>query len=142
LRDLGWIEGRNIAIEYRWAEGRSERFAEIVAEYVGRKVDLIFTNTYFAAQVAMQAAPSIPIIFITADPLGVGLVKSLTRPGGNATGFSLQGTDTTGKRIELLREGIPSLRNLAVLAPRANPAVALEIAEIDAAGRALGVQML
>src|SRR6202011_3809413 len=87
LRELGWIEGRTIAIEYRWSEGRGERYAEIVTEYLGRNVDVIFTNTGLAALVAKQATSIIPIIFITSDPLGIGLVASLTRPGGNVTGL-------------------------------------------------------
>src|SRR5262249_15023330 len=99
LRELGWIEGRTIAIDYQWAEGRNERFVEVVGDYVARKVDVIFTNGGYPALIAKQATSSIPIIFNTSDPIGIGLVPSLTRPGGNVTGLSLQGTDTAGKRV-------------------------------------------
>ena len=101
LRELGWIEGRTIAIEYRWAEGRSERFAEIAAEFVRLKVDVIVTSGA-GSSAAKQATSVIPIVFAVAgDPVGTGLVASLARPGGNVTGLSLQRTDTAGKRLEL-----------------------------------------
>ena len=107
LRELGWIEGRTIAIEYRWAEGRSERFAEIAAEFVRLKVDVIVTAGA-AVLAAKQATSVIPIVFAVADdPVGSGLVASLARPGGNVTGLSLQSADIAGKRLELLREVVP-----------------------------------
>ena len=110
LRDLGWIEGRTVAIEYRWAEGRSERYAEIAAEFVRLKVDVIVT-VGSAVAAAKQATSAIPIVFAVAvDPLGTGLVASLARPGGNVTGLSIQATDLAGKRLELLREVLPGLR--------------------------------
>jgi putative tryptophan/tyrosine transport system substrate-binding protein len=116
LHELGWLEGKTVTLEYRWAEGRSERFAEISAEFVRLKVDVIVTGGS-AALAAKQATSEIPIVFVLgADPLGAGLVKSLSRPGGNVTGLSVQSNDIVGKRLELLREAIPSLRRLAIIA--------------------------
>ena len=109
LRELGWIEGRTIAIEYRWAEGRPERNAEIAAEFVRLKVDVIVTFGT-AVPAVKQATAVIPIVFaIAQDPVGGGLVTSLARPGGNVTGLSIQSTDIAGKRVELLREVVPRL---------------------------------
>src|SRR5262245_26871558 len=103
LRELGWIEGRTIAIEYRWAEGRTERAAEIAAEFVRRKVDVIVTSATAAVVAAKQATSVIPIVFAAAgDPVGTGLVASLARPGGNITGLSIQQPDVAAKRLELL----------------------------------------
>ena len=117
LRELGWIEGRTVAIEYRWAEGRTERFAEIAAEFVRLKVDVIVTTATAAVLAAKQATSVIPIVFAAAgDPVGTGLVASLARPGGNVTGLSIQQADLAGKRLELLREVVPGLRRLAILA--------------------------
>ena len=108
LRELGWIEGRTVAIEYRWAEGRLERSAEIVAELVRLKVDVIVTHAAEPVLAAKQATSVIPIVFaVLGDPVGSGLVASLTRPDGNVTGLSLQATDLAGKRLELLREVLP-----------------------------------
>src|SRR5207237_6380768 len=113
LRELGWIEGHNLAIEYRWAEGRSKRFAEIAAEFVRLKVDVIVTGGN-AAAAAKQATSVVPIVFaLVDDPVGSGLVASLARPGGNVTGLSMQSTDVAGKRLALLREVVPGLRRLA-----------------------------
>ena len=110
LHDLGWIEGRNVAIELRWAEGRSERYAEIATEFVRLKVDVIVT-TGGAVPAIMQRTSVIPIVFAAAlDPVGSGMVASLARPGGNVTGLSLQSIDLSGKRLELLREIFPGLR--------------------------------
>ena len=117
LRELGWIEGRTVAIEYRWAEGRSERSAEIAAEFVRLKVDVIVTCGTAPVLAAKQATSVIPIVFAVAgDPVGTGLVASLARPGGNVTGLSIQATDLAGKRLELLREVVPDLRRLAIMA--------------------------
>src|SRR5215831_15731903 len=103
LRELGWIEGRTVSIEYRWAEGHTERAGEIAAEFVRRKVDVIVTSATTLVAAAKQATSVIPIVFATAgDPVGTGLVASLARPGGNVTGLSIQTTDLAGKRIELL----------------------------------------
>jgi len=140
LRELGWTEGRNVAIEYRWAEGLDERFAEIAAEYVRRKVDVIVTSGNSAIAVAKQMTSVIPIVFAVAgDPLGTGLVQNLARPGGNVTGLSAQGTDTTGKRLELLREVVPDLLRLAVLAHVGSSYAALEMREVAEMARPLGL---
>ena len=139
LRELGWIEGRTVAIEYRWAEGRSDRFTEIAAEFVRLKVDVILT-VGSAAAVARQATSTIPIVFaLAADPVGSGLVASLARPGGNLTGLSLQSSDLAGKRIELLREVLPGLRRLAIIANADSSSAVLESAEARAAARKLGL---
>jgi putative ABC transport system substrate-binding protein len=115
LRELGWIEGRTIAIEYRWAEGRAERFAEIATEFVRLKVDVIVATGSAATEV-MYATSVIPVVFaLWGDPIGSGYIASLARPGGNATGLSMQSTNIAGKRLELLREVIPGLRRLVFL---------------------------
>jgi putative tryptophan/tyrosine transport system substrate-binding protein len=115
LRELGWIEGRTIAVEYRWTEGRTERAAEIAAEFVQRKVDVIVTSGTGMVLAAKQATSVIPIVFAsTGDPVGTGLVTSLARPGGNVTGLSNQVPDLVGKRLELLREVVPSLGRMAL----------------------------
>jgi putative tryptophan/tyrosine transport system substrate-binding protein len=141
LRDFGWIEGRTIAVEYRWAEGRDERFVEIAAEFVQLKVDVIVTSGT-ALLAAKQATSVIPIVFAVAnDPVGSGFVASLSRPGGNITGLSLQSTDLAGKRLELFREVVPDLRRLAIMAHVGNPGAVLELAEVQAAARALGLEV-
>jgi putative ABC transport system substrate-binding protein len=105
LRELGWSEGRNVSIEYRWAEGRPERFSEIAAELVQRKFSLILTHNTPPTLAVKQATSTIPIVFATAgDPIGSGIVASLARPGGNITGLSGQSPDAAGKKLELLRE--------------------------------------
>jgi putative ABC transport system substrate-binding protein len=142
LRELGWIEGRTIAIEVRWAEGRNERFAEIAAEFVRLKVDVIVTAGTAAVVAAKQATSVIPIVFAVAgDPVGTGLVASLARPGGNVTGLSLQATDIAGKRLELLREVVPGLRRLAILANVGSPLAVREIREVQATARTLGFEV-
>src|SRR5262249_7038611 len=116
LNEMGWIEGRTVSIEYRWAEGRTERFAEIAAEFVKLKVDIILTSGSAGAAVK-QASSVIPVVLALAtDPLGAGLVASLSRPGGNITGLSEQSADVASKRLEILREVVPDLRRLAILA--------------------------
>ena len=141
LRELGWIEGRTVAIEYRWAEGRSERFAEIAAEFVRLKVDVIVT-VGSAVAAAKQATSTIPIVFAMAvDPVGTGMVATLARPGGNVTGLSIQSTELAGKRLELLREVLPGLRRLAIIANVGYPASVLEMGEVQAAARKLGLEV-
>jgi ABC-type uncharacterized transport system substrate-binding protein len=141
LRELGWIEGRNVTIEVRWADGRTERFAEIAAEFVRLKVDVILTSGA-AIAAAREATSVIPIVFTLArDPVASGVVTSLARPGGNVTGLSAQSTELVGKRLELLREIIPSLRQLAVMYNTSNPNVALEAREVQAAARTLDLQV-
>jgi putative ABC transport system substrate-binding protein len=142
LRELGWIEGRTIVIEVRWAEGRNERFAEIAAEFVRLKVDVIVTAGTAAVVAAKQATSVIPIVFAAAgDPVGTGLVASLARPGGNVTGLSLQAADIAGKRLELLREVVPGLRRLAILANVGSPLAVLEIRVVQATARTLGFEV-
>jgi putative ABC transport system substrate-binding protein len=141
LRELGWIEGRTVAIEYRWAEGRSERFAEIAAEFVRLKVDVIVTGGN-AVAAAKQVTSTIPIVFAVAvDPVGSGLLASLARPGGNATGLSIQSTDLAGKRLEILREVLPNLRRLAIIANVDYPGSARELAEVQATARQVGLDV-
>jgi putative tryptophan/tyrosine transport system substrate-binding protein len=141
MRELGWTEGRTVAIEYRWAEGRSERFTEIANEFVRLKVDVIVTvGTAVAA--AKQATSTIPIVFaIAVDPIGSGMVASLAHPGGNATGLSVQSTELAGKRIELLREVLPNLRRLAIIADVSYSGSVLETAEVQAAARKVGLDV-
>jgi putative ABC transport system substrate-binding protein len=140
LRELGWIEGRTVAIEYRWADGRSGRSAEIAAEFVRLKVDVIVTSTPANVVAAKQATSVIPIVFAAAgDPVGSGLVTSLARPGGNVTGLSMQTTDLAGKRLELFREVVPGLRRLAIMAYVGNSGAVKEMAEVQAAARTLGL---
>jgi putative tryptophan/tyrosine transport system substrate-binding protein len=136
LRELGWVEGRNVAIEYRWAEARSERFPEIAAEFVQFKVDVIVTGGN-AAVAVKQATSVVPIVFVLGDPVGTGLVASLARPGGNVTGLTNQQPDLAGKRLEILREVVPSLHRLAILANVDYPFAVLEMAEVQAAGGTL-----
>jgi putative tryptophan/tyrosine transport system substrate-binding protein len=139
LRELGWIEGRTVAIEYRWGEGRNERFAEITAEFVRLKVDVIVTSG-IAALAAKQATSVIPIVFaVAADPLGAGLVASLAQPGGNITGMSTQFADAGGKKLELLREAVPGLRRVAIIGNVGYPASVREMSEVRAAARTLGL---
>ena len=143
LREHGWIEGRNIAIEYRWAEGRPERFAEIASEFVRLKVDIIVTGATVPAITAKQTTSVIPIVFAAAvDPIGSGLVASLARPGGNVTGLSIQGPDVASKRLEILREVVPGLRRVAIMANVGSPGVVLEMAEVQAAALTLDLHVV
>jgi putative ABC transport system substrate-binding protein len=143
LRQLGWIENRNVAIEYRWAEGRSERFVEIATEFVQLKVDIIVASTTLAVIAAKQATAIIPIVIATAnDPVGTGLVASLARPGGNVTGLSNQMADTAAKRLELVQEVVPGLRRLAILGNVGNPGAVLEMGEVQAAARTLALEVV
>jgi putative tryptophan/tyrosine transport system substrate-binding protein len=141
LRELGWTEGRNLAIEYRWADGRTELFAAIAAELVRLKVDVIVT-VGSGVEAARQETSTIPIVFpISVDPLGIGLVASLAQPGGNITGLSTQTTDITGKRLEILRELLPDLRRFAIIANVAYKGGELQITEAQAAARTLGLEV-
>jgi putative ABC transport system substrate-binding protein len=143
LHDLGWIDGRTVAIQYRWAEGRTERFQEIAGEFARLKVDVIVTSGTAPALAAKQAASNIPIVFaVASDPVGNNLVSSLARPGGNVTGLSIQQTDLAAKKLEVLREAVPDVRRLAILANVGSPASALEESEVEAAARKLGLDVL
>ena len=141
LRELGWIEGRTVAIEYRWTEGRPERPAEFAAEFARLNPDIIVTNSSSAPTVK-QATSTIPIVFVLGnDPLGSGLVANLARPGSNVTGLSIQQTDIAGKRLQLLSEVVPRLRRLAVIADANFPERVREIGEVQAAARTLGLEV-
>ena len=142
LHELGWNEGRTVAIEYRWADGREERFAQIAAEFVRLKVDIIVTSGTPQVLAAKQATSVIPIVFAAAgDPVASGLVASLARPGGNATGLSSLVADLAGKRLELLREVVPALRRLAIMGNVGNPLTVLELGEVQAAAGTLGLEV-
>jgi putative tryptophan/tyrosine transport system substrate-binding protein len=141
LHELGWIEDRTVAIEYRWAEGRGERYAEIAAEFVRLKVDVIVTTGPAAPQ-AKKATSVIPIVLaLSGDPVGAGLVASLARPGGNITGLSMQLPDAVGKRLELLREVVPAFRRLAIMVNVGFPDAVLEAGETQAAARSIGLEV-
>jgi putative tryptophan/tyrosine transport system substrate-binding protein len=143
LHELGWIEGRTVAIEYRWAEGRTERAADIAAEFVQRRVDVIVTSGTGTVLAAKQATSVIPIVFAAAgDPVGTGIIAGLARPGGNITGLSGQTSDAAGKRLELLREVAAGLRRLAIIGNVGNPLTVLEIGEVQAAARTLGLEVI
>jgi ABC transporter substrate binding protein len=142
LHDLGWIEGRTVGIEYRWSEGRPERIVEIAAEFVRRNVDIVVTNDSSAPTIK-QATSVIPIVFVLGnDPIGTGLVTNLARPGGNVTGLSVQQTETDSKRLELLREVVPRLRRVAVVANFGNPSSVRQTRELQAAADALGLEVV
>jgi len=140
LDELGWTEGRTIATEYRWADGRSERFAEIATEFVLLKVDVIVTGGN-AAVAAKQATSVIPIVFVLGDPVGTGLIANLARPGSNVTGLTNQQPDLAGKRLEILRELVPRLRRLAIMANVDYPFAVPEVAEVQVAAGTLGLDV-
>ena len=143
LHELGWTEGRTIAIEYRWANGRSDSLPEIAAEFVRLKVALIYAVGTESALAAKQATSVIPIVFpVTGDPVGTGLVASLARPGGNVTGLSNFAVDLAAKRLEILRDVFPSLSRLAILANAAYSGGMLEVSQIRAAARTLGIDII
>jgi putative tryptophan/tyrosine transport system substrate-binding protein len=142
MSELGWIEGRNLTIEYRWAGGHIERLADLANELVRLKVDVIVTHNTPPPLAAKQATSVIPIVFATAaDPVGTGIVASLARPGGNVTGLSSQSPDTAGKRLDLLRQIVPGLHRLAFLGEAANPYVEGELREVHVAARSLGLEV-
>jgi putative ABC transport system substrate-binding protein len=142
LQDLGYVEGRNIAIEYRWAEGKPERMRELAAELVRLKVDVIMAPSSIYTGAAKGATSTIPIIFMShAAPLETGHVASLARPGGNITGLSLMQTETGVKGLELLKEAVPSLARVAVLFDPATPSHGPGLRAVEAAGPALGMQI-
>jgi putative ABC transport system substrate-binding protein len=142
LRELGWIDGRTVAIEYRWADGRSEHFAEFAAEFVRLRVDVILTHNTPPVLAAKRSTSVIPIVFATAaNSVGTGVVASLARPGGNVTGLSSQSPDLAGKRVELLREAVLGLHRFAIFANPDNPYVAFDIREVKAAAHTLGLEV-
>jgi putative ABC transport system substrate-binding protein len=142
LDELGWTKGRTVAIEYRWAEGKSIRFVEIATEFARLNVDAIVTAGTEPAIAVKQVTSVVPIIFALAvDPVAAGLVASLARPAGNITGLSIQSSDLAGKRLELLREVLPNVRKLAILVNVSNPGAVLEMSEAEAAARTLGLDV-
>src|SRR5262249_15228697 len=143
LRELGWIEGRTVAIEYRWADGRNDRVPELAADLVRLKADVIVTYANTPAAAIKRTITTIPIVFAAAgDPVGTGLVASLARPGGNVTGLSLQQTEVASKRLEILRDLLPNLHTLAILANAGSPNAVLEMGEADSAARRLGLAVV
>jgi putative ABC transport system substrate-binding protein len=143
LGELGWVEGSNVRIEYRWADGVIERAIEIAPELVRLKVNVIVTGGDAYVIAAKRATATTPIVFASAgDPVGNGLVESLARPGGNLTGLSIQLTETVSKRLGLLREVVPALSRLAILFNAADKQVNLELDAAQAAARALGLDII
>jgi putative ABC transport system substrate-binding protein len=141
LRELGYVEGQTIALEFRYAEGRSDRIPELVAELVGLKMDVLVAGNSVAALVAQKATRTIPIVMVAADPVGLGLVVSLARPGGNVTGLSYFNEAIVAKRLQLLKELVPGLAQVAVLR---NPSIAVHAIfwqETEVAARTLGVAL-
>jgi len=140
LHELGWIEGRTVEIEYRWAEGHAERLSAFADELVRLKVSVIVTSATPPTIAAKRATSVIPIVFaVSGDPVGTGLVASLARPGGNVTGLSIQSVDAVSKQVELLRDVVPNLHRLAVLANESNPMNRRQAEEVQAAAHALGL---
>jgi putative ABC transport system substrate-binding protein len=142
LRELGWVEGRTVAIEYRWSEGRPERAAEIAAEFIRLKVDVIITNGV-SASILKRATSVIPIVFaLGPDPVGSGLVTNLAQPGGNVTGLSVQSAELAGKNVELLREVVPRLHRLAIIGDADFDQAVLEMGSAESAARTLGIEVV
>jgi len=143
LRQLGYVEGKNIVIEYRYAEGKGERLPDLAAELVQLKVDVIVTTSAGATLAAKKASGTIPIVIAAAaDPVGSGLVSSLARPGGNITGLSLMAPDLDGKRLELLKEAVPKVARVAFLREPGGTRGNLPLTEMEAAAKALGLKLL
>jgi ABC-type uncharacterized transport system substrate-binding protein len=143
LRELGWIEGQTVTIEYRWAEGREARFEEIATEFVRLKVNVIVTYGTPSVAAAKKVTTAVPIVFAAAgDPVGTGLVVSLARPGGNITGLSIQQTDLAGKRLEILREAFPGLRTLGIVANSGSASAVMEMRETEAAASKYGLDVV
>ncbi len=140
LRELGWVEGRNLAIEDRWAEGRTERLPALAAELVGLKVDVIVASSWPAAVAAKNATTTIPIVIVGAgDPVGTGLVQSLAHPGGNVTGLGDLSAELSAKRLELLKEAVPTLSRVAILWNAGDSGMTLRMRAIQTASRTLAV---
>jgi len=141
LRELGYVEGKNIVIEYRWADGREERVAELAAQLVRLHPDVLVTHAT-AVRAAQQATSTIPIVMgVSADPVGMGLIKSLARPGGNTTGVASQMVDLSSKRLQLLKEIVPQLKDVAVLSYESSPGARHALAETEVAAHKLGVRV-
>ena len=142
LRELGYVEGQNIAIESRWADGKHDRLPVLAADLVRSKVDVIVVNSGAATQAAQQATRTIPIVMALAnDAVGSGLIASLARPGGNVTGQTIVTADLAAKQFQLLKEAAPKVSRVALLTNPNNPASASFLREVDAAARTLGVRL-
>jgi putative ABC transport system substrate-binding protein len=142
LRELGYVEGQNIAIESRWTEGKDDRLPALAADLVRSKVDIIVAETGAATRAAQQATRTIPIVMsLVNDPVGSGLVASLARPGGNVTGLTIMSPDLVGKQFELLKAVVPKVSRVALLRHPDNPASAAQLREAEAAAQALGVRL-
>jgi putative ABC transport system substrate-binding protein len=143
MAELGWLEGQNLTIIYRWAEGRPDRASEFAVELVRLGVQVIVTHAYLGVTAAKQATSTVPIVFgAMGDPVDAGLVSSLTHPGGNVTGQSLQQTDAAAKRLEILHELVPAMRRLGILANSNNRAAMLEIDQVRAAARKFDLEVM
>jgi putative ABC transport system substrate-binding protein len=142
LRELGYVEGQNLIIEYRWAEGKYERFPDLIAELLARKVELIVTAGTPASLAVQKATTSIPLVMVAlGDPVATGLVASLARPGGNITGITSTSEELEGKRLELLREVIPKLSRVAVIWNSENPTLLTSLKQKRAAAAVLGIKL-
>lgn len=143
LRDLGYVEGQNVAIEYRWAEGKFDRLAGLAGELAALHIDVLVAPTPPAVRAAMNATARIPIVMVNvADPVGLGLIASLERPGGNVTGQTNDSPELGGKLIDFARDAAPGLKALAVLRNPANPAAALQLKEVQLPGQAAGLRLV
>jgi putative tryptophan/tyrosine transport system substrate-binding protein len=143
LKDAGFVEGENVAVEYRWGDNQSERLPSLAADLVRRRVALIVAASNVAALTAKAATPTIPVVFLTSeDPVGMGLVASLARPGGNLTGINFLAAELVAKRVELLRQLVPAATRVAVLIDPANPAAAeSQLRDVAAAASVMGLQV-
>jgi putative ABC transport system substrate-binding protein len=142
LRELGWVKGKNILVEERWAEGQLDRMPALMTEVVAHKVDVILTTTEAGALAAKQATQTIPIIATSmGDPVGLGVAASLARPGGNVTGLSLQRVESIGKSLELLREVVPRMSAVAVLWNSESPLSRMQVKELETNARARGIEV-
>jgi len=143
LRDLGYVEGKNILIEYRWAEGKYDRFPTLIAELIALKVDVIVTAGTPASLAVQKATTTIPLVMIAVgDPIGTGLIASLARPGGSITGLTSIAADLEGKRLELLREVVPRLSHVAVFWNPASPFQVVSEKEVQAAAQLMRIKVL
>src|SRR4030095_8868906 len=141
LRELGYVEGKNIVVEWRYADGKLDRVTELAAELVRLKVDAIFCTSTPVVQAAKKATTTVPIVSVSGDPVGLGLVASLARPGGNVTGLANLTCEIAGKRLELLKEVVPSVSRVAVLWNPVAPSSALRMRETEAAASSLGIKL-
>jgi putative ABC transport system substrate-binding protein len=141
LRELGYVEGQTIAIEYRWAEGKEERLPDLASELVHLKVDVIVATIAAAVRAAKHATKAIPIVMVVNDPVAAGFVASVARPGGNITGLSMMSPEVVGKQLELLTQVVPKISRVAVLANPANPGNAAQLRQAEVVARALGMRL-